>query len=575
MGQAKVFSDFTKAIPSAAVSFEPRPGYWRVCEYASGDISGKLLYTDSRGDTPTLTLPLNLAGWHRVTIGIWGHLFDYHHGYAPAGNRVKLSGDPCFRGFERDRRPPPESISIEDCEVACADLTGRDLLIAPPRRGSDATTAIAYVRCEPLSDREVRELQADRENRSLRKVIAYNDGVGFVTAGEYRDKEDLWEILECYRHSDVESLYWGVIGTSTTFPIEHGRRITGAEAEAMGTVGHESFEVLYKNGINSLTTAMDYAQSMGLKFYVYQRMGAWAMPFPHESPTNRLCIEHPEWRCVSREGISTGRMSYAFPEVRRHQVEMLAEVASWGADGIDLNFLRGPAYVYYEEPLVQGFLGEYGEDPRTLDEWDERWLRYRCRALTALVRELRAELDAVGRKRGSRVALSVTTFSTELANLFYGLDPEAWVQEGLVDRILPWGDIRGLPTADMDYYRGVVEGTQTELWPHLRLWDDGTDAIYNEYRKKVLRFYDAGATGIAIWDTCNVDGTSVKGPVLRRLGHIDEMRARVAEEGRRELVLRTIDRLGIEDLRVATIPETHPERIMTDPYTKHHFMWHG
>ena len=29
----------------------------------------------------------------------------------------------------------------------------------------------------------------------------------------------------------------------------------------------------------------------------------------------------------------------------------------------------------------------------------------------------------------------------------------------------------------MDYYRGVVEGTQTELWPHLRLWDDGTDAI--------------------------------------------------------------------------------------------------
>ena len=34
-------------------------------------------------------------------------------------------------------------------------------------------------------------------------------------------------------------------------------------------------------------------------------------------------------------------------------------------------------------------------------------------------------------------------------------------------------------------------------------------------------------------------------------------------------------RFGTEDLRVATIPETHPERIMTDPYTKHHFMWHG
>ena len=575
MGQAIVFSDFSKATPSGAISPHARPGYWRVCDYTSGDIAGKLLYTEDTGDTPALTLPLNLQGWHRVTIGVWGDCFSLRHTYAPSGNRVKLSGDPCFKAFERDRTPPSDSINIEDFEVACADLTGQDLIIAPPKRNSGATTALAYVRCEPLSGREVEELQADRGNGEHRRLIAYNDGVGFVTSGDYRDREDIWELVEPYRHSDMESLYWGVIGTVTTFPVTNGRMLGGHEGPAMGVTGHESFETLNRRGINTLTTAMEYAHGMGLKFHVYQRMGAWAMPFPHDSPTNTLCLEHPEWRCVNRDGIRTGSLSYAFPEVRRHQVEFLAELASWGADGIDLNFLRGPAFVFYEEPLVSGFIQEYGEDPRTLDEWDERWLRYRCRALTAFVRELRAELDAVGRKAGRRIALSADTFALPAGNLYYGLDVATWVAEGLVDRLHPWGKIRGQPPVDMGHYRGLVDGSRTELWPHLRVWDDGTDAAYNEYRKEALSLYDAGAAGLAIWDTCNVDGKSVKGPLHRRLGRIDELRATLAAPQRRELTVRTIDTLGHEDLGVVSIPETHPERIMPDTYTKHQYMWHG
>ena len=575
MGQAIVFSDFSKAAPAGAISPHARPGYWRLCDYTSGDIAGRLLYAGDTGDTPNLTLPLNLTGWHRVTIGVWGDCFSLHHTYAPSGNRVKLSGDPCFRAFERDRTPPSDSISIEDFEVACADLTGQDLVIAPPRRHSGAATALAYVRCEPLSDREVADVQADRGNGEHRRLIAYNDGVGFVTSGEFRGRGDIRELVEPYRHSDVESLYWGVIGTATTFPVTKGRMIAGHDGAAMGVQGHESFETLNRHGINTLTTAMEYAQGMGLKFHVYQRMGAWAMPFPHDSPTNALCVEHPEWRCVSRAGVATSSLSYAFGEVRRHQVEFLAELASWGADGIDLNFLRGPPFVGYEEPLVSGFQQEYGEDPRTLDEWDVRWLRYRCRALTAFVRELRAALDAVGSKAGRRIALSADTFALPAGNLYYGLDLAAWVAEGLVDRLHPWGKIRGQPPVDMAHYRGLVDGSRTELWPHLRVWDDGTDAAYDAYRQEALSLYDAGAAGLAIWDACNLDGKSVKGPLQRRLGHVDELRAALAGPRRRELALRTIDTLGHEDLGVVCIPETHPERIMPDGYPKHQYMWHG
>ncbi|MCY4377669.1 MAG: hypothetical protein OXC31_28250 [Spirochaetaceae bacterium] len=575
MGQAVLFSDFSKATPSGAIAPHPRPGCWRVCEYTSGDIEGRLLYAADAQDTPNLTLPLNLRGWHRVTIGVWGDCFSLRHTYAPSGNRVKLSGDPCFRAFERDRTPPPDSISIEDFEVACADLTGQDLVIAPPKRHSGATTALAYVRCEPLSDREVAELQADRQNGGHRRLIAYNDGVGFVTSGEYRDRQDIWELVEPYRHSDVESLYWGVIGTATTFPVTTGRMLTAHDGPAMGVQGHESFATLDRRGINALTTAMEYAQGMGLSFRVYQRMGAWAMTFPHDSPTATLCREHPEWRCVSRDGIPTSSLSYAFGEVRRHQVEFLAEIASWGADGIDLNFLRGPPFVGYEEPLVSGFQREYGEDPRTLDEWDDRWLRHRCRALTAFVRELRAELDAVGSKAGRRISLSADTFALPAGNLYYGLDVAAWVGEGLLDRLHPWGKIRGQPPVDMTHYRALVGGSRTELWPHLRVWDDGTDAAYDAYRTEALSLYDAGAAGLAIWDACNLDGKSVKGPLQRRLGHADELRAALAAPRRPELALGTIETLGLEHLGVVCVPETHPERIMPDGYTKHQYMWHG
>ena len=557
--QIKLFSDFSKTTPAAAISPEPRKGYWRVCAYTSGEIEGKLLYTDAQGETPTLTLPLNLRGWHRVTIGVWGHLFDYPGTH---GNRVKLSGDRCFKSLQRDGLPPADSISIEDIQLTCADLSGQDLLIAPPARGSSAATALAYVRCEALSSPQVEELQADRRNGDFRKTIAYNDGVSFVASRQYRDKEDLWELVEWYRYSDMESLCWGMVGTVTAFPVKAGRMMTGYDAEA--------FEALNKKGINSLTTAMEYAQEMGLKFFVYQRMGRWADPFPGEYCTNDLCTEHPEWRCINREGIRTPHLSYAFPEVRRHQIELLAEIASWGVDGIDLNFLRGPVYVLYEQVLVEGFAKEYGEDPRELDEWDERWLRYRCRSLTAFVRELRTELDAVGKERGKHIALLATTFATELANLFYGLDLETWVREGLVERLIPWGNIRGMPPIGMDYYRGLVAGSRTELWPHLRGRGDVADMC-----REALGLYESGAAGLAAWDNHNFDGKSVKGPFLRRLGHIDELRARLADKARQEPLIRRIDTLGTEDLRVACIPETHPERIMPEGYDKHHFMWHG
>ena len=569
MSGATLTSDLSTVEPASALSRGPQPGRWRVSTYAIEGMEGKLLYADSKADAPPVTLPLGLKGWHRVTVGLWGELEARRYG--ADGNRLKLSGDACFRPLVRET---PETSStgtlafetIEEAVLTSADLTGQDLVIGPPPSGSGAVTAIAYVRCEPLSAAEVRDIESDRSRTDTRRLISYNDGVSYSGRRKLWDKEDLWEMIEPYRHSDIGNLTWGLVGDVTYFPTKHGTMMTGHWVESLAA-----------HGINPLVTAMEYAHQMGLQFYIYQRMGAWQFPFPGDE-VGDFMAEHPELRCLTRDGVPVGRLSYAYPEVRQHQIDLLAEVAAYGVDGVDLNFMRGPVFVFYEEPLVSGFKKEFGEDPRKIDEWDERWLKYRLWPMTEFVRDLRKELDSVGEKLGKRVAISAVTLPTPLGNLYYGLDIETWVREGLVDRLVPWGNVRGMPPVDLGYYKGLTQGTSTTFWPHLFMFPDQSYMAKPgpDYVKQALECYDAGAAGLALWDQVGFDPLNLKGGLLRRLGHIDEMRAAV-EAGKKdgEPVLKKLERLGDLDMKVSSAPTTHRERLIPGDYPKHMYMWPG
>jgi hypothetical protein len=223
---------------------------------------------------------------------------------------------------------------------------------------------------------------------------------------------------------------------------------------------------------------------------------------------------------------------------------------------------------------VSGFKKEFGEDPRKIDEWDERWLKYRLWPMTEFVRDLRKELDSVGEKLGKRVAISAVTLPTPLGNLYYGLDVETWVREGLVDRLVPWGNVRGMPPIDLDYYKGLTQGTSTTFWPFVRT--HGGLGDYANCWRDALRFFDAGAAGLALWDLVGSDPLNLRGPLLRRLGHIDEMRAAV-EAGKKdgEPVLKKLERLGDLDMKVSSAPTTHRERLIPGDYPKHMYMWPG
>ena len=571
----RLISDLSAVEPKSLLSRGAKKGCWRLTDYTADGMEGKMLYADAHADTTPVTLPLDLKGWHKITVGVWGNPESRKYGHN--GNRLKLSGAPCFTPFVRETSALRGEVSagstlsyetIEEIEMTEADITGKNLVIAPPPPGSDVETAIAYVRCEPISSTRVSEIISDRARSDTRRLISYNDGVSYSGRRSRWDREDLWEMIEPYRHSDIGNLTWGLVGDLTYFPTKVGTMETGSD-------WIKSFA---SRGINPVVTAMEYAHQMGIEFYVYQRMGAWQFPFPGDDSVSNFFNTHREFRCLTREGMPVGRLSYSYPEVREHQADLLAEIAEYGVDGIDLNFMRGPVFVFYDEPLVNGFMQEFGEDPRKIDEWDERWLKYRLRSMTDFVRELRGKLDVVGKKLGKRIAISAVTFPTPLHNLYYGLDIDTWVKEGIIDRLVPWGNARGMPPVDLNYYAELTQGTQTTFWPHLfGFIDDSYIAKPGpEYLKQSLEFYDAGAAGLALWDQVTFDAMHVQGPPLRRLGHVEEIREMVNSGAPdNKGVLKKIEKLGDLDMKTSSAPTTHRERLIPNDYPKHMYMWPG
>lgn len=565
MNSGKLISDLSNVTPSSAVTADRIPGRWRICGYRCEGIEGKLLYADTFAKAPPVTLPLGIKGWHRVVIGLWGEREQLH--YRAAGHRLKLSKDPCFRPVLRET---PEITgtrlfeTIEETVLCCSDLTGQDLIIGPPAPGSNAVTAVAYVRCEPLTSEEIEQVRHDRNRSDCRRVIAYNDGLSFLGRGDFFGEEELREMIDPYRYSDIDSLYWGLLGDVNPFPTKHGHLASGPTVEGI--------DALTARGINSLKTAMDYAKHIGINFYVYQRMGACEDPFPGDVWTSPWTKAHPQYRCVDSKGVPTNRLSYAYEAVRRHQIDLLVEILGWGADGVDLNFMRGPMFVYYEEPLIEGFKKEFGQDPRELDEWDHQWLKYRQWPLTSLLRELREELDKLGDKMGRRLAISAVTFPNVLGNLYWGLDLETWVKEGLVDRLVPFGSVRGMTEVDLAYFSEITRGTQTTFWPFLPAYIQ--ELSFHDLRRTALSYYDMGARGVAMWDLTASQSSNLRGAFLLRIGHLEELREALAAGKKEELpVVKKLERIGDVDMTNWTAPVTHRQRLMGDSYQKHMFMW--
>lgn len=211
--------------------------------------------------------------------------------------------------------------------------------------------------------------------------------------------------------------------------------------------------------------------------------------------------EHPEWLVgdyVKRTPY--GRWSsvdYARPEIRDLAYRFFEEVCrNYDVDGVEMDFFR---HMCYFASVANG--GVASQEERD--------------AMTDLIRRVRTMTEEVGMKRGRPILISVRVADSVGFNRDIGLDVERWLEEGLVDMLIPTGYFRLNPweySVELGHRYGI------SVYPCLsdsrvRGETRFRRASLEGYRGRAMNAWAAGADGIYTFNLFNPSS-----PVFREIG---------------------------------------------------------
>lgn len=546
--RAVYLADLSRATPASALSKDGRPGTWKVFPFSTASVSGNMLLASPspRTPTPELRLPVPARGLHAVYVGI-NYQFIWHR---PQLLKLRFASDPAFswlvgEGSLKLRRTPQEvqrdpwthtDRDIVEVLWKVRDLTGEDLVIARkawnPLRlwhaGTDFNeniASMAYLKLVPLSPREAEDWRRRKARPDTKRILGIND-MGWLRW--VRSREELHEELEPLRDSDIETMMWG---TWRGFWCSYFRTQAGA-VPAGGDNEFQKFFSTFGEGmdrfrqlkIDPLEEAVAYAHRIGIKLVAAIRMDG-PKPPPYDGGPGPFFDQHPEYRLIAPDGTRTLRLSLAYPEVRRQYLALFREALAYGVDGISLVFTRNFPFVGYEKPVLDTYQG-----PRD----DEGFRLHQASFVTSFLREIRTMLDQEGARRNQRLQLIVYIGGNPPAQpyqpsapgirhavLEFGWDVQTWVAQNLIDALVlhPWHEER----VTDDETRGLsawTRGSKTKFYVDFFPEELDTEGI----RRDALRYYDAGADGICLWNTDLRVKRPAQWAIWRMLGHRDELR---------------------------------------------------
>ena len=532
--------------PSSALARDAAHRRWRVLAYRGEQLSGKAIVAGNETEAPPVRLPLSVRGWHAVSIGAWRLKDWYLHGGGRPELLVRLTGEETFSILHLPTRPPPSDPvgdwhwwtgeeELSECFWKIADLSGRDLELGQPswletsRDGAEITRCAlanaAYVKLIPLTEDEVRLVSQPAEGPTPLSLYSHND----VMLTRTNTPEELRRHLEPFGDSDFTRIYWeGAMGDLSFYFQTQNRTPEAPGREdffhALARSDAACWRRWRERGEDPLRIASDATHAQGLEFHVCHRLGGFRLPPVHDywDHGDSLYKRHPEWHGRDRAGNPTPRLSFAYPEVRRHVIDTFGEMAPYRIDGVCLLYNRRHPIVEYEQPLIDGFREQHGQDPQELDRNDPTWLRYRAGVLTGFTRELR---EALG------LPITAIVMNGEEENLANGLDPQAWITAGIVDTLVPYTDLPELnhtvrawrdPRA-LKPYAELTADAPCVLAPCFH--PPGMSAA--ELRHTAAGLASHGADALFFW-WADVGSMAHFGPewnAARRLGHLDEIEA--------------------------------------------------
>jgi len=542
---------------------------WRVVPYVTDGIAGKMLACLKGGTPGDLTFSPNLTGWYRI-------YFCLNDGRLC----VKTNEDEGFFRVE------PPTAGIEEFCWRCMDMTGKSLTISMRPNGN--LTRLLAIRFIPMTDEEVAEWQYEDTRTDTKRIYATDDTHNRLLSNVAGDSvKDWYPAVLQYLHSDVEWISLEQIRhfVTKTLPTENvDDFLFSRECDKWVQKNIYRFDldaILYE--------LVKLGQDNGFKMSLSIRMGAWGMAYPGDQHyfDSDFAKAHQHCRCVDRNGDPMTAMSYAYPEVQDFMIDELLNMARSGCEAVTLIATRGIPYVLFEKPVADRFFEMYGEYPYELPLDEPRLSALHCQIMTEFMRRVRDALDAEFGK--DKVEIHMHVLNSVFDSKVIALDVERWAKEGLLQAAIPYPKrfYENIPAdhfkprsegepwrIDLDKYTDTAWNSRRRLFVHsdqhvfdepytnyrgelcgpktqaerIGQWMElerkyGMKVYINvmprwmpneDYRKRIMDLYEAGAERFCMWDTYG----RVLYPVCwnamaGKIGHKDEIAAMPGDDPNR------------------------------------------
>lgn len=339
------------------------------------------------------------------------------------------------------------------------------------------------------------------------KVLCNDDGWILSTYGPPLTLELMREaMIATYADSPVDTFLWSVGGHDVfDYETEVGERVGAGyakeELDENGIRRRANLAQLIAEHGGPVTAIAGLCREAGLGFYPSVRMNEHYDMATEAYTYSRLRREHPEYLIghpreallpgTQQWGISTG-LNYARPEVRAYMLAILGELIDhFDIDGIELDFMRHPAFFRIEEAYASRYLA------------------------TDLVRQVRQRLDTRGQAEGRKLNLAIRVPPTLDDAARIGLDTAAWIEEGLPDLLIAGGGFRPFEMPIAEFVEAAA-GTGCRIYGCLEALAGCLDE--EKLRGICSRYWDAGVDGLYLFNYHSL-AAAWKHDVLGRLAN--------------------------------------------------------
>ena len=227
----------------------------------------------------------------------------------------------------------------------------------------------------------------------------------------------------------------------------HGREYEGAAAYTL----NENIRAMLERGEDPQAEAIKRGRELGMHVYASLRMndnhfgGAQLKDLPtmRHTELTRMRIEHPEW-LLGDQTSEWFALSWnlAVPNIREQRFAHVAELCRlYDWDGVELDWQRHAFHL----PDEHGYR-----------------LRY---VITDLQRAIRNMANELAEQRGKPFYVAARVSTTLEMCWRVGYDIPAWVEEGLVDILIPAGGAATDPAIDVTAFLALCRGTDIVVYP--------------------------------------------------------------------------------------------------------------